>query len=376
MILRAIHVACIELALLRPIQLDPALIGRPLPRDLFSESGVLLAGAGMLLADEAHFQKLASRPLYQIAEVETNSESDRPPQRLHELGKYTASLLAGPRQGLSEEELRLLARAFLALFRADPDACLGYPRLAPIAPPCLAHSLNVLFIAVLLADQLDLSEAQTESLAAAALTMNSADIPLHERLHKNLGFASNEDWVSLRAHPAQAATLLEQAGVTDQDWLYSVRQHHENMDGSGYPAKLAGAQISLAARILHVADVYCAKVNGRYYHPPKASNFAFRELFGEERAHLDTQIATVLLGRIGLYPPGTLVRLANRENACITRLGRHGKIHFATSFMDARGRALDAPRERNLETRAYAVQSLIDVDPAWPNINWPLLWGY
>jgi hypothetical protein len=360
--------------LLRPVHLDPSLIGQALPCDIFSESGVLLAGAGMLLADETQFNKLASRALYQ--QTEAGSDSIQPLQRLGELAKHTASLLAGPEQGLSEEELRLLARAFLALFRADPDACLGYPRLAPVAPASLSHSLQVLFTAVLLADRLDFSDEQTESLAAAALTMNMADIPLHERMHQQNGVINNDDWTKLRAHPAEAGAMLERAGVTDQDWLACVRQHHENMDGSGYPGNLAGSQITLPARILRVADFYCAKINGRHYRPPKSLRVAFKELFGADRAHLDTQIATLLLRRIGLFPPGTLVRLANRENACITRLGRNGQIRFAVSFMDARGRPLDSPKDRNLEMRIYAIRNLITPEPVWPKINWNLLWGY
>jgi hypothetical protein len=148
------------------------------------------------------------------------------------------------------------------------------------------------------------------------------------------------------------------------------------MDGSGYPGNLAGSQITLPARILRVADFYCAKINGRHYRPPKSLRVAFKELFGADRAHLDTQIATLLLRRIGLFPPGTLVRLANRENACITRLGRNGQIRFAVSFMDARGRPLDSPKDRNLEMRIYAIRNLITPEPVWPKINWNLLWGY
>lgn len=99
-------------------------------------------------------------------------------------------------------------------------------------------------------------------------------------------------------------------------------------------------------------------------------------MFGTLRPHLDSQIASLLLRRIGLYPPGTLVRLANREHACITRLGRNGQAIFAVSFLDSRSRLLESPRERNLTLRAYAIRNLLDLDPAWPKINWPLLWGY
>lgn len=372
MILRPVPVSDIELVLLRPIQLDPALIGQPLPCDLYSESGVLLARAGMLLTDESHFQKLASRPLYQQAAM--SGETIKPLQLLGDIAKHSDALLAGPESGLSEEELRLLARAFLALFRMDPGACLGYPRLAPLARPSLSHSLNVLFISALLAHHLDFSEAQIESLAAAALTMNIANMPLHDRLY--VSQVSQDELDGLRTHPSDAANLLERVGVTDSAWLESVRQHHENMDGSGYPDSRSGAQISLAARILHVADVYCAKINARYYRPPKSPRSAFKELFGNFRAHLDSQIATLLLRRIGLYPPGTLLRLANREHACVTRLGRNGQALFAVSFLDARGRPLETPRERNLTLRAYAIRNLLDLDPVWPKINWPQLWGY
>jgi hypothetical protein len=358
--------------LLRPIQLDPALIGQTLPFDLFSETGVLLAGAGMPLTDAAHFEKLAARPLYQ--QMAPGPDAIQPLQRLHDIAAHTAKLLAGPQANLSEEELRLLARAFVALYRVDPDACLGYPRLIPVGPSCMNHDLHVLFICIMLADHLDFSEAQTESLAAAALTMNMSDIPLHERLYD--GFVSGEDWVRLRAHPDDAANLLQRVGVTDPDWLECIRQHHENMDGSGYPGNLKGGQISLAARILRVADVYCSKIGARHYRPPKSTRVAFKELFGAERSYLDSQIASLLLRRIGLFPPGTLVRLANRECACITRPGRNGRIRFAISFLDARGRPLDTPRERDLTTRIYAARNLLNIDPLWPKIIWSRLWGY
>jgi HD-GYP domain-containing protein (c-di-GMP phosphodiesterase class II) len=267
-----------------------------------------------------------------------------------------------------------LARAFLALYRVDPNACLGYPRVVPVAPPWLNHSLHALFISILLADHLEFSEAQIESLAAAALTMNMSDIALHERIHDGL-FASS-DWTQLRRHPTDTANLLARAGVTDLDWLNSVQQHHENMDGSGYPANLTGAQISLAARVLHVADVYCGKISARSYRPPKSPRLAFKTLFGTERTQIDMQIASLLLRRIGLLPPGTLVRLSNRETACITGLGRNGQVMFGISFLDARGNALESPRERNLSSRAYAIRYPVDADPVWPKINWSTLWGY
>ncbi|MDP2432353.1 MAG: HD domain-containing phosphohydrolase [Pseudomonadota bacterium] len=356
--------------MLRPVHLDPALIGQPLPWDVYSESGVLIAGAGLVLADAAHFNKLATRALFR--EGESGDASDTPLGRLTELAKQAETCLKHP----EEDAIRSVARALLAVQRADTDACLGYASLAPLARPSVGHALRVLFVTNLLAEQLDFSEADQESLAAAALTMNVASLDLHDRLHAYAGVVPEADRAALRGHPQAGADRLERAGVADVLWLDAVRQHHENMDAGGYPDGLPGSAISLAARVLRVADFYCAKISGRHYRPPKSASFAFQELFGRERTHLDGQIATLLLRRMGIYPPGTLVRLASRETACIARRAQDGVARWAVSVLDARERALESPQARDVSKRNHAIIGTADRQPGWPTINWMAVWGY
>lgn len=360
--------------MLRPAQLDLSLIGEPLPWDLFTESGVLVAGAGLVIADEAHFLKLLGRPLFR--KLDSGTDANRLLDRLTELGTQAETLLSSAETPFDPNELRVLVRDLCAVFQVDNDACLGYPRLAPLARPSVAHSLHVLFVALLLADQMEIDDQERECLAGAALTMNLADLQLHDRLADQVIPLTREEKQRLLAHPIRAVERLARAGLNDLDWLDTVAQHHENMDGSGYPAGIAGADIRLTARILRVADTYCAKITGRNYRPPKSGRFALQEIFGREHGRLDSQIATLLLRRVGLFPPGTLVKLANRENACITRRGRGGSIRFAVSFMDARGRPMDPPRERDLTTRTHRLRNVLEVEPAWPKIDWKHLWGY
>lgn len=96
----------------------------------------------------------------------------------------------------------------------------------------------------------------------------------------------------------------------------------------------------------------------------------------DDRAHLDPLISARLLHVMGLYPPGTLVRLANNESACITRRGRGGVAHTATSFLDSRGRLMETPRERPLDRQAFAIRGFLEAEPDWPAIDWKRLWGY
>lgn len=356
--------------MLRPLHLDPALIGKPLPWDVYTSAGVLVAGAGLVLADEAHFSKLTARQLFRMSEGEASADS--PLERLSALAKRAEAVLENPEAGA----LRELAAALLALLRADADACIGYASLVPLARPCVGHALRVLFISGLLADQMEFSEAEQLSLAAAALSMNVASLELHDRLHAFSGQVPESDRIALRGHPQASVTLLEAVGVRDATWLDAVRQHHENMDGSGYPLGLSGGMISLAARLLRVADFYCAKTGGRYYRPPKSASVAFQDLFGRDKALLDSQIAAQLLRRLGIYPPGTLVRLACRETACVARRGQGGGGRWAVSVLDARDRPLEPPQSRDIAARAHTIIGTAERQPGWPTINWKAVWGY
>jgi len=358
---------------LRPAQLDLSLIGHPLPWDLFTDSGVLVAGAGLVIADESHFLKLIGRPLF--LKSDTGLAPGALPDRLAELARELERELSAD-GALDPRQLRRIAADLEALGQLDMDACLGYPRLVTLARPGVAHCLRVMFTALFLADQMDIEEGERAGLGVAALTMNLADLDLHDRLFSRPDPLTEAERAQLRAHPLRSVECLARAGVDEAAWLETVAQHHENMDGSGYPAGLSGAGIRLTARILRVADTYCAKITGRHYRAPRSGRFALEELFGREKGRLDSQIAILLLRRIGLYPPGTLVRLSNRESACVTRRGRGGALRFAVSFLDGRGRPLESPRERDLNHRSHQMRALLDPEPAWPKIDWKRLWGY
>ncbi len=360
--------------MLRPAHLDLSLIGQPLPWDLFTESGVLVAGQGLVIADENHFLRLAGRALFVKSEPGPNLGGL--PERLTELVAQADALLSAPPEALDVVALDHTARDLSALWQVDADACLGFTRRAGRVRPAVTHSVQVLFVSLLLADQLEIGAAERDSLAGAALSMNLGDLELHDRLAEPHPSLTAEDRRRLREPPRRAAELLAAAGLADPVWLACVLQHHESMDGSGYPAGLAGPDLGLGARILRVADIYCGKTGAREYHPTHSTRLAVQEIFGRERTGLDSQLAILLLRRLGVYPPGTLVRLASREIACITRRGRGGLVRFAVSFLDARGRPLDPPRERDLDTRQYQLRGVVDTEPHWPAIDWKCLWGY
>ncbi len=100
------------------------------------------------------------------------------------------------------------------------------------------------------------------------------------------GPLTKHEWLLLQSHPETGAWLAEMAGAGSEIVL-AIRQHHERLDGSGYPAGLHGSDITYLARLIAVADVYCAMTSDRPYRPAlphsTALEFLSREaLFDQE----------------------------------------------------------------------------------------------
>lgn len=358
----------------RPAYLDASFIGRPLPWSLYTANGVLAAAAGSIVQDAEQLRRLATRALYrQAAPVEDGID---PAHRLATLADQLAELLLAPGPGLPER-LDNLAEELRCLWAFDADASLGLARVLPGIRPAIRHCLLVALVCLELAAEMGQEEEEVRTLVRAALTMNIAELALHDALALGLTAFTETERRAIQGHPERGAECLAAAGVEDAIWLTAVRQHHAHLDGSGYPAGLAGAAIGRPARILRVADYYCAKISGRYYRPPKDAQFALKQMFGPEKGRLDTQITVLLPRLLGLYPPGTLIRLENRETAVATRRAEHPcHLRQVVSFLDYRGQLMERPAPRDIAQPAYLIHAVTEAAADWPGVSWCRLWGY
>lgn len=359
---------------LHPVVLDESCLGVPLPWNLYLASGKVVVNVGDEVPDRARLDELRRHALFRPEE--DSGKATSPETDLRVLMHTLDALCNAPDTSELVAGMHHLVNATLALTRADPDACLGITRRMRVGSPALRHCLLSAQLAFGLGERQGLEETDLKALVAAALTMNMAALPLHDALHGR-DKLSPEEQREIGAHPGQAVNILYRAGVTNQTWLNAVFQHHENMDGSGYPAGLPGGDIVAEARMLRVADLYAAKISGRQYRPPRTSLSAMHYLFGDERRRIDRHMATQLLRRFGFFPPGTLARLENGEIAVVARLRpRASPLRHMLSFLSADGRPLAYPTERDTLLPEYAVNQLVEADPNWPAIAWQRIWGY
>lgn len=375
-------------SILRPVVMPPELIGHPAPCDLFNASGVLLLRAGALIV---HGRRDPSQPLRFLCPAAFAARiSHAHPAR--ELSRIAATLAdiserIARNAHVSASELRELARDLLEVWLLDADACLGFARLGRFARSSVRHAIHVALLALESGSASGLPSQNLTTLAGAALSMNLTRFALHDEMFDLSGAPDDAQRRGIGEHPIESARLLRRLGKDYEDWVPAVICHHENVDGSGYPGRLRGASIPLTARILRVADTLAARLSGRKARAPVYWNLNHagdaslltRHVFGADLARLDKSLVNQLMRALGPFPPGSLVRLSNRELAVVTRrrFGSASQPRQVVAIADTFGRPLDAPMFRAtgpglLTIRAYAQ----DESGRHHAHNWGRAWGY
>lgn len=169
--------------------------------------------------------------------------------------------------------------------------------------------------------------------------------------------------------------MLRQYGVGDTIWLAIVMNHHEALDGSGYPARRKAGDIPLPAVLVTLADQYCAGVSARDYRAPLLPNAALRKAILGHGGQLDKALAGPIIRTLGLYPPGTVVRLANGDVGVVTHPGEKANTPRVCALIGASGAALGVPIKRDTANGKYAVQEMVNWAKLGPAVNMQAVWG-
>lgn len=193
----------------------------------------------------------------------------------------------------------------------NPGALISLARLKTADDYTYMHSVAVCALMVALARQLGLDEATTRKLGMAGLLhdLGKALMPM-EVLNKP-GKLTDEEFAIIKGHPEAGHKILVEGATAGEIPLDVVLHHHEKMDGSGYPRRFKGEQISLYARMGAVCDVYDAITSNRPYKAGWDPAESIRKMAEWCHGHFDERIFQAFVKCIGIYPIGSLVRLAS-----------------------------------------------------------------
>jgi len=363
----------------------------PLLVPVYSVDGTLIAARGIeLTANQIEKLNRDNSSLYTLQKylelhIERRKAAEEakkpyrygnPFERMTKIRDQLMEVMNKPPEPASVDQILQLARRIQIICDETPDIAIATIFIDLPEFYTVQHMMHVAVLVELCAKSLEWPESERRSLVAAALTMNVSMGFLPDQLATQSKPLSMEQKELILQHPSKSARLLESIGVTDKLWLDSVCHHHESIDGQGYPDGLQGTNVPEGASIIHVADVYCAKVAGRYYRDPIQTHVAAKQVFLSRDKLFRANAGEVMIKLVGLYPPGLQVRLTNGESGVVIKRGDRVDTPVVRVLANAKGERMNEPPLRNTSHPQYTVKEII-----YPNVvkwdsSFSSLWGY
>lgn len=366
-------------------------VGRPLPFALRNAQGTLMAARGYVIRSPEEVQALVARetqlyvdtnetpethrryvdqlqhllwsdpPLGDIATMRIAAPAYRPPPPRpsgppdwYDLQQRAARLLRLPQQRGFPDALGTLALELAQLRHHAPDATLLALIYLSGQQPHLysaTHAMLVACVGMVAAQQtLQWPDAQVLQLGCAALSMNVAMTRLQDSLTRQAQALTERQLHTVHGHAEQSELLLREHGVTDTLWLEAVRHHHQRARGP-LSAQSPGQQ---TARLIQRADVLGARLAPRATRPALPATAALQACYYDDERQVD-EAGAALLRTLGVYPPGTFVRLASDEVAVVLRRGLSATTPHVAVVVGRSGLPTGEPIPRRTAQPAYRI---------------------
>ena len=375
------------------ISQDDVRIGSPILWDIYDSNERLLARKGFVPQSEKQLETLIERGLF--VDAEEYRKSQRTNDAITDINKkpqhHVLSMMGKALSIIQSVTLGIVAHAPLANSSAEVMKVVGILNDAITTNPDIAlacilfkqsaegysnrHLMDAAILSIMVARAMQIPSAEADSIAAAALTMNIGMLSLQEDLQNRAEPPTNEERVLIRNHPELSVKLLKEAGVIDPNWLDHVLNHHEHIDGSGYPAGLSGDNISDGAKIIAVADRYTAMIAPRKFRKAMHPTQALRSLLIDSDKTCDAQITAFFIKELGIYPPGCCVKLASGEIAVVMFKGITATTPAVQAIRNQLGDALPYPENRNSGTERFAIKEGVLLEVKDIPFSMQHIWG-
>ena len=229
------------------------------------------------------------------------------PQHLQEIRNVVSTLL----DGILEHQSAMVA--LIQMRRFDPNLA--------------SHGVDTGVLAMAIGQEHGCDPPRLKLVGLAALLHDIGQLRLPLNLIRKVEVFTPQEHKLMQAHCEMGIAILNQFPDFPDESKRMVLEHHERLDGSGYPKGLRGNQISELTQILSIADTYDAQISGRCSYPPVPPARALSELY---RASIEGQYHPYLVQRLiqllGVYPIGSLVRLNTGEQGVVVWVHSHSRL--------------------------------------------------
>ncbi len=238
------------------------------------------------------------------------------------------SIMDGIRIGrvINMNQTREVVNNIVDSIMRNNDALLWLTKLKEKDEYTAEHSINVCILSVAFARHLGHHEGEIRMIGLGAFLhdVGKASIPL-EVLNKTSKF-TKEDFRLMKEHPLLGRNLLMSLPQSEHSAIDVAYNHHERLNGQGYPRGLKGHQIPYHAQLVSLTDTYDAITSQRCYDDGRASMEALDIIYKCRGVQFDKKLAEEFIKCIGIYPPGSIIEMTNGEVGLILSSNPKNKL--------------------------------------------------
>ncbi|WP_338769482.1 HD-GYP domain-containing protein [Massilia sp. METH4] len=261
-------------------------------------------------ATEAEVQQIAAHAV-RPARVAIGEELERAARVRRQAADLVKNVMADARLGKAIEigPVQPVVQNVTESILRNPGALMGLLRIKSKDDYTFLHSVSVCTLLVAFCHSRGMDDAIVREAGMGALLHDTGKALVPDAILNKPGPLTEAEFAIIRRHPEDGWRILQQAPGISQVALDITRHHHERIDGSGYPDKLAGDDISELAKMAAIVDVYDAITADRCYHKGMPAASALRKLHEWSKFHFDPLLVQAFMRCVGIYPVGTLVLL-------------------------------------------------------------------
>lgn len=223
------------------------------------------------------------------------------------------------------------------------------------------HSVDVCILSILTGITLGYNRLQLRELATGALLHDIGKVEVSKEVLNKPGSLLPDEMEEIRQHPARGFDILRRHYDIPLLSAHVALQHHERLDGSGYPRRISGDEIHEYARIVMIADVFDALSSDRPYRPACPVAKALDFIKSEVGKSFEEDYVAALISNISPFPAGTVVLLTTGEIAQVVRTAKSAPERPVVKiFFDREKRRLASPIEVDLSAEpSLAIERLL-----------------
>ncbi len=205
----------------------------------------------------------------------------------------------------------------------NPDALMWVARLREQDIGTYGHGLQVSVYLTSFGRHLGFPKGHLSILAQVGLLLDIGKIRLPKELLEKQGRLTPEEFEEVKAHVKHGLDILEETPNFHPEVLEGIAQHHERMNGSGYPNGLVGEEIGVIGRMAGIVDCFAALTNHRPYAAAVSSYEALRNISSWGGDFFHEPLVQQFVSSVGVFPVGSLIELSTGEVAVVVA---HNKL--------------------------------------------------